>query len=630
MQQVNTDYFARLLLLSLVVLLCWLGWYLQQNLLLNADVSWLMEASSRLLAGGSYQKDYFELNPPMILYVYIPAVLFAKFFHWSEQFSIRMYIFSVSGISLAVCAYLTRYIFNIYDQLLRSLFILMLGALFWIFPIYEFGQREALLFSFSFPYFLLVAARLYDYQPRAILSLMIGIFAGIGFAIKPYFLATFFFTEVYYLYNRKSFATLYRPEVIAIYSVMLIYLAMIFILHKDYLNVVVPFVRECYYQDYKSPLKILLFNNQAIYFYFSLSLFLLFYKKLIYKQLAIILTLASIGFYCSYIMQSTYWYYHVLPMFANAVALFGLIYFSFATEPYFKIIDYIKLTAWAVIYGIYVITQLSYISLGINFYPSIYFALFITIFSPLLYTVYRGKYLLRQIAALCLLFSLNYIFYKNVELSIWQKHIFLLSNLMLFLSFILVLPKQNRHKMRYGYFALFGLLLFAYPFYWSAYLYSASIAFKKQYMGLVTEMKTFANKSVYFFTDSDQFPFPALNYTGQKLASRFAALGGLPNLNNLDDPQEYIDSYHKDQNRLDLFINAIAEDLEQKKPEVIFVDSRRPNTINNLHYFGNNQIDYVQLFSLNMNFKEAWLRYHYLKTIDGQPLYKFKIFVRDI
>lgn len=630
MQQVKIDYTARILFLCLLVLLYGMGWYLQQNLLLNADVSWLMEASSRFLAGGSYQKDYFELNPPMILYVYIPPVLLAKHFQWSNEFSLRLYIFASSTVSLAICAYLTRFIFNIYDQILRALFILMLAALFWIFPIYEFGQREILFFSFSFPYYLLVAARLYDYKPSTVLSTAIGIMAGIGFAIKPYFLVTFLFTELYYIHKRESFVALYRPEVVAAIAVIATYIALILLLHRDYLTLIVPVVHEFYYQDYRSPFKVLLFNDQAIYFYFSLSLFVLFYKKLIYKQLAIILALAGIGFYCSFMLQSTYWYYHILPMFAAAVALFGLMYFSFATEPYFKLFDYIKLSIWAIIYAAYVITKLNYISLGISFYPSIYFALFIAIYSPLLYTLYRGKHLTRMVFTLALLFAVNYIFYKNVELSIWQKHTFLLANILLFLSFMVALPKQVEHKMRYGYFALLGLLLFAYPFYWSAYLYNASIAFKSQYMGLVSEMRNFPNKSVYFFTDSDQFPFPAVNYTGQRLASRFSSLGGLPILKNFDDPQEYINSYKQYQNRLDIFINAIVEDFEQKKPDVIFVDARRPDLINNLHYFGNNQLDYVQLFSLNANFKNAWLHYHYLKTIDGQPLYKFKIFVRDV
>src|SRR3990167_3346116 len=80
-----------------------LAFLLQTQLLLNWDVSWLMLTTKKLLSGGHYGKDFFEINPPMILYLYIPPVLISKFFLISRIFALRIYIFLLTSISLLLC-----------------------------------------------------------------------------------------------------------------------------------------------------------------------------------------------------------------------------------------------------------------------------------------------------------------------------------------------------------------------------------------------------------------------------------------------------------------------------------------------------------------------------------------------
>ena len=38
--------------------------FIQQHIMFNRDVSWLLEASNRLFLGGNYLQDFYENNPP--------------------------------------------------------------------------------------------------------------------------------------------------------------------------------------------------------------------------------------------------------------------------------------------------------------------------------------------------------------------------------------------------------------------------------------------------------------------------------------------------------------------------------------------------------------------------------------
>ncbi len=84
----------RLLLILLMASIFLFAWKLQSALFLNYDVSWLMHASERLLAGGTYSRDFFETNPPLILYLYLPPVIFSKIFAFNLVLLFRAGCFS--------------------------------------------------------------------------------------------------------------------------------------------------------------------------------------------------------------------------------------------------------------------------------------------------------------------------------------------------------------------------------------------------------------------------------------------------------------------------------------------------------------------------------------------------------
>lgn len=144
------------LLLSLIVL-CF-GIWVQSKLFLNWDDDWLIHAAARLLSGGNYYNDFFEINMPMAIFVHLPAVLLAKYCHLNFIISFRIYFFTLIFLSLIISHSLLKIIlpenFN-----LQKILILTLSFIYIILPADQFGQREHFLIIFTIPYILLLASR---------------------------------------------------------------------------------------------------------------------------------------------------------------------------------------------------------------------------------------------------------------------------------------------------------------------------------------------------------------------------------------------------------------------------------------------------------------------------------------
>jgi hypothetical protein len=303
-----------------------LAWLMQSYLLLNWDVAWLMHAAGKLLAGGSYSKDFFEWNPPMILYLSMPPVLLSKVGWLSLVQAEHVYVFFIASISLLLCWHGNR------------IFIVVLAICYLIVPVYEFGQREHLMLMLTMPYILSVA---YKQQKYNILN---SILAGIGFALKPYFLIVPLLLEIY---NGKPI----RLETLIIISILLAYLATIFLFYPDYIHAVIPLALRLYHQGFNAPWKNLLCHPAAIFCY----VVIVFYFVSSRDRLKTVLFLALIGFLFAFFMQKTAWYYHLYPAFVFAILLASVMLADYRSDLLFlslliPVYTLFNLTSWGMEY----------------------------------------------------------------------------------------------------------------------------------------------------------------------------------------------------------------------------------------------------------------------------------------
>jgi len=311
---VTTTTVASIILLSIL---------LQFNIFFNQDTSWLMHAGQRLLAGGNYANNFFEVNPPMAIYLYLPAVWLAKL--WQNKFYVSsfIYTFIIGSYSLFSCYLLSHKIFTAQQKLIQAVFVISLSFIFFLMPVDQFSEREHLMLLLTLPYLLLVISRCSDKNISILFASIIGLLAGIGFIIKPHFLLAWLLLEIYWACKNRSVSSWMRPEFFAVILVAASYALSIPLFTPDYLTIVAPSAVKYYYVSFAFPLAIVIIQP-LVAFLFIVSVFYLALRPFsCNKNLTDVLQIYLIAFLCIHLMQRTLWAYHIFP--ALAVALLLLI-----------------------------------------------------------------------------------------------------------------------------------------------------------------------------------------------------------------------------------------------------------------------------------------------------------------
>ena len=609
------------ILLSCTTLFIYLvAWNFQASILLNTDVSWLTLAAKRLLAGGSYATDFFETNPPLIIYLYTPLLLLQHLFNIKVMLALRLYVFFISSLSLFFCYILLKSIINEKNNLIRLILLGTICCVFLISPISEFGQREHLTGILITPYLLLMAARIQNKQFSTKYDIVIGIMAGLGFAIKPYFYLPLILIEIYYTVVTRNINVIFRSETLVIYLVGCLYFTGILLFHYDYLSTIIPLIQHTYYANYSKPIVVLLFNDQSNFWYFLVAFYCLRYRYTEYRQLRNILLISAFGFWLVFLWQQTGWYYHAIPFYTYTILLYALLYSSLITQEKISKSEYFLTGLFSIALFSYYYSHLPFMSESVYYYPSMIMLLCATIFTLLLFISSQQKNGLYFTSATVITLVICTVFYNYLTITIYRPYIFELLLTMIFLNLLLFVPSA---KFKYGYLAILGVLIFLYPFYHAAYTLNYSQYTRQSYQHLIDDMKPYTKKRVYFMTSASELVFPLTDYAKLNNVSRFWSLAWLPSIKHTETFQAYEQFYKTHQVEMDFYTQTILSDFAKHQPDIVLVDLRTKG------YFFNISPDYIRLFSVNSSFKAKWQNYHLVKILDYKPLYKFAVYSNE-
>ena len=615
-----------------------IAWFFQSTLLINTDASWLLEASKRMLSGGNYTNDFFENNPPWILYFYAPPVLFAKLLSINIILSFRMYVFLLATLSIVLSYFLLERVFLKSDLFLAKLLLVMLTTLFILFSSADFGQREHLLFILIMPYFFMMVLRLQAQRIAYFPAFMIGLLAGSVLMLKPYFLMSLLLVEGYYLLGRrqKSNYHLIRPEVFAILFLLLTYLIILFVRHADYLNLVMPFaLRWCYLGSRRSWANVLI-NIPVVSCFLSFFFYMFTYEMNRYKYLTNILMLGLVGFIFSYLIQQVDYFYHILPALSLSIIINLLLFSIYITTPnknytpvfvglfILFILVFIDNMKILVAFDIMLKPLFSYYFLTGVFVSILYLA------SPQLRCNTRSKLMILFLPP-----CISYLFYwLTTPWFYWSIAHLITTCFVLILSFSLLIPGSLKNKSHFMLISMLGILIFFMPFYYAFFRYDAFKEQKKDVQNMIAFINTNApNQSIYFFTTNIAHAFPVISYTqNTHSASRFSffwALAGLLKQSSLPMDDTLKNQLFKDKY---LLVNMVADDLRLKKPMLVFVDDLTQKS-----GLGVMPFDYLSYFADNEPFNTIWRDYRYLTTISSSfkthinPLaYNLQLMYHDI
>jgi hypothetical protein len=283
----------------------------------NGDNLWLLHCASAILQGKQYYYDFMETNPPLIMLFYMPALGIGALLGVTDYLGLLIYLFVLIGIVLYI-AYRLLHRMMPSQPVLVSLLLIAMTTCVVILPFLWFGEREHCAVILVIPYLLSTIARLHGVKINRYEGVLYGLFAGIGFLIKPYFIMPLILVEAYYLIKKRKLRYYWRTEIIVIGIVSIIYAGIIIFYFPAYYQKLIPFLGPLYLPLGNHTGLIWLwgyrFTLLTIFSLVLISYYLLMRRNGGYSKVFFsVFSLAAIGFLVAYGLGERPWFYHVYP-----------------------------------------------------------------------------------------------------------------------------------------------------------------------------------------------------------------------------------------------------------------------------------------------------------------------------
>ncbi|MGH6885825.1 MAG: hypothetical protein ACREGK_07110, partial [Geminicoccales bacterium] len=297
---------------------------------INNDVAWYIYSANAFLNGARLYDDvFFDVNPPLMLYLTVPGVALARVTGLFPVHAFVLTVFAVAASSLWLGA---RVLSDAPAQHRRATLIVAFLALI-VVPAGDFGQRSHLLVCLALPYLLLIAVRLQEGAPAPgwPLAAVVGAAAGLGFAIKPHYLLLPAALEGLLLWRTRRLLCVLRPETLSAGAVVALYAGAVLLFTPEYVTRVVPYALEVYNGAYHNGLGVVLARPETLLVPLLVLVHCRARRALASRHAALgdVFSLSAVALLAIYVMQMKGWNYHIYPATAMLVMLAGTI----ATAP---------------------------------------------------------------------------------------------------------------------------------------------------------------------------------------------------------------------------------------------------------------------------------------------------------
>jgi hypothetical protein len=276
---------------------------------LKDDIAWLLYVARRWLAGRELYVDVVEVNPPLIVWISaIPLQLASTLGIDAQYTAIPSFVAIVLG-----CAWWTASLLQGSGKLFedRLPVFAAIGTVLLVVPAGDLGQREHLLVAAILPYLALFARTLDGQRPEFRASLIAGVLAGLGCALKPRYAGVFVVLEGLALLRGLS---PFRVKSIAAGATLLVYAGLVALFCPAYLRRAVPLALALYGATDVS-FRHLLIDSLRLMFGQAVALVLWWSRRHRMPERNLMLTLIVFAITSTVIcfMDGKDWFYHRLP-----------------------------------------------------------------------------------------------------------------------------------------------------------------------------------------------------------------------------------------------------------------------------------------------------------------------------
>ncbi|MDN5005118.1 hypothetical protein ACFQZO_30135 [Bradyrhizobium sp. GCM10027634] len=211
--------------------------------ILNADLGCLLTEGEKVLDGAKLGVDVFELNPPLSVYLYMPALMLARLTGMAPEIIVIVLIMIEIVVALlmidraAAAAEL-----GAGERIVATC---LLAFLFAILPSGVFGQREHIAVIALTPFVAVTAIRWRGLAPGPV-AVLAGLGAGLAMSIKPHLALVVGLPVLLAVFRQRSPRPLFSPEVLTAAAIVIGYGAILAIVFPDYLLTYAPMVTAAY------------------------------------------------------------------------------------------------------------------------------------------------------------------------------------------------------------------------------------------------------------------------------------------------------------------------------------------------------------------------------------------------
>lgn len=270
---------------------------------MNGDVAFLLSMAKYTTLDGFYNQ-YYEVNPPLIVYLY-------KVFLWPSVFGLNEV--AAANISmtlyLLMCLVIANKNLTCLNASLRNYFILAFCLALAAISENMFLQREHIISASLIVYVSHAISSQKETHQRFIWVLINSIVTAIAFALKPQYIFVLLFVEATLMVSRGKFYI--RPMVVALFFFGMLYVSVILVYQKEYIDFIVPLAKK-YYAGYFKSWSYLILVALGTLVCLIIPYGLLRASSLGDKNLDL-LYMAAFGCLAAYVMGRAGFGYHLIP-----------------------------------------------------------------------------------------------------------------------------------------------------------------------------------------------------------------------------------------------------------------------------------------------------------------------------
>lgn len=291
---------------------------------INHDVAANLDMARRWLAGDRLYRDVIDVNTPLVFVVYaIPEGLARLFGGSGTTWMVACVVAAVVASSVACHRILRGLLDGTQPVGLVLLSLLAPFLLVVVPPDNSFGQREHVMTILALPYLFAAAARADGRALPVGLSIAVGLAAGVGFSLKPHFLAIPLLVEGFVLTQRALRTGLRDPLPWGIGAAVAGHVLFALVVTPDYVTFVLPFVFKYYTQIGGSDAVSVLTGRYILPSLIACAVTAIIAPALPRPRIVPVAALFALGAALSAVAQGKGWAYQSYPVMVMATVAMG-------------------------------------------------------------------------------------------------------------------------------------------------------------------------------------------------------------------------------------------------------------------------------------------------------------------